>query len=610
MQTSAPDRQRIVLACGLLAILSFALHARVLGFGFVEFDDTTVLLAHPALYDETSFAASLKQIFVEAFPREEPLLIRDVSWALDARLFGFRNPFGYHLGNLLLNAANVVLLFVFLGRATGRWTFAGTTALLFSLLPVHVEPVAWVMGRKDLLSAFFLLAALVVQTFELAQTKAVRRRALYLATLLLTCLALLSKIAAMTAFVVLALHRILRDELAGPRAADGPFTWRRAVRTVVPSLLPHACASLAIVAWYQRRVAEFGVTGWRGSEPLDPAHLERVATFVPLVIGRYLRSIFLPGDLSAYHRWPHVEIALTPFELSAAFGLALVLLAGTLFACLRRRDLAFFVLSFLALLFPYFGFVFVDLWSADRYVYLASFAVVALAVEAGLALHAAGSPVRRAACLATLGLFALFSGSKTWQQQPAWRDAHSLWTHEASLAEPSLLALHAVARIEVDAAERSRSPQERARHIAAAHAGIERAFARDRALGRQPTGYATSEALQLARLHSLLGRLAGLEGAPLEKQIEHHLAAHASAPNRASAYRLAELHLALANRASGSERDRLVRRSLAYFVEYVEKSSRDPETLARNLSLLTRYYEEPHPGLRGEILAARRTLAR
>lgn len=609
MQTSETVRQRIVLACGLLAILNLALHVRVLGFGFVEFDDTTVLLAHPMLYDETSFVASLRQIFVEAFPREEPLLVRDVGWALDARLFGFRNPFGYHLGNLVLNAANVVLLFVFLGRATGRWGLAGGTALLFSILPVHVEPVAWVMGRKDLLSAFFLLAALVVQTLELAEPRGTRRRTLYLATLLLTCLALLSKIAAMTAFVVLALHRIFRDELAETRPSAGPFDLRRAARAAFPSMVPHALLSLAIVVWYQRRVAEFGVTGWRGPGPLDPAHLENVATFVPLVIGRYLLSILLPGDLSAYYRWPHVEIPLTGLQLAGSFVIAASLVAGTAFVCLRHREIAFFALSFLVLLAPYFGLVFVDLWRADRYVYLASFAVIAIVLRSGVELHRSGGPARRAFCIVALCAFATFSTVKTWKLEPAWRDARSLWTHEASLAEPSLMALHAVARLEVDAAERSTTPEERARHIEAARAGIERGFARDRALGRQASGYATSEVLQLARLHSLRGRLGALEGEPLEAQIEHHLTAHQLAPNRAAAYRLAELHLALANRASGPERDRLVRRSLGYFVEYVESSGRDPETLGRNLALLSRYYERPFPGLREEFLAARRTIA-
>lgn len=124
MQSPISERQKLVVACVGLVALNFALQARVLGFGFVDFDDTTVLLAHPNLYDPTSLVASMRQIFVEAFPREEPLLFRDLSWAIDARLFGLQNPIGFHLGNILLNAANAVLLYLFLARATGRATVA------------------------------------------------------------------------------------------------------------------------------------------------------------------------------------------------------------------------------------------------------------------------------------------------------------------------------------------------------------------------------------------------------------------------------------------------------------------------------------------------------
>jgi hypothetical protein len=141
-------RHETALAALGLALLSLALYARAAGFDFVNFDDPTVLLAHPQLYDETSFLASLSQIFFESFPREEPLLLRDVSWALDARVFGFQNPLGYHLGNVLFNAANVALLFLFLARATRRFGLSLAVAGVFAVLPVHVEPVSWVWGAR------------------------------------------------------------------------------------------------------------------------------------------------------------------------------------------------------------------------------------------------------------------------------------------------------------------------------------------------------------------------------------------------------------------------------------------------------------------------------
>ena len=58
--------------------------------------------------------------------------------------------------------------------------------------------------------------------------------------------------------------------------------------------------------------------GWRGRGPLDPQHLATVVTFMPLVIGGYLRSLVWPSQLSAFYRWPHVEIALTAARSSRA----------------------------------------------------------------------------------------------------------------------------------------------------------------------------------------------------------------------------------------------------------------------------------------------------
>ena len=322
--------------------------------------------------------ASLSQIFFESFPREEPLLLRDVSWAIDARVFGFQNPLGYHLGNVLLNAANVALLFLFLARATRRFGLSLAVAGVFAVLPVHVEPVSWVMGRKDTLSAFFVLAALLAQSYELDEPDARRRRQLYLATLLCTCLALVAKIAAMPCFVLLALHRIFYPYLDGRRAPDAPIGVLRTLRAAIPPVLPHAVLTVAIVAWYQAAVAEYGVTGWRGRGPLDPEHLANVAAFTPLVIGSYWKSLVWPAQLSVFYRWPHVEIPLTGLEQFASVAIALAIVAALVYCCLRRRDLAFYLLAFLALLLPYLNVVYVDIWRANRYVYLASFCALAV----------------------------------------------------------------------------------------------------------------------------------------------------------------------------------------------------------------------------------------
>ena len=83
-----------------------------------------------------------------------------LSHMLDAQIFGLR-PWGHHLTNLLFHLANALILFGVLRHLTGAlMRRTGLVAALFALHPLHVESVAWVSERKDVLSAFFFLLTL------------------------------------------------------------------------------------------------------------------------------------------------------------------------------------------------------------------------------------------------------------------------------------------------------------------------------------------------------------------------------------------------------------------------------------------------------------------
>ena len=82
-----------------------------------------------------------------------------MSHMLDCQWFGLR-PGGHHLTSVLLHAANTVLLFVVLRRMTGALWRSAVVAALFALHPLHVESVAWVAERKDVLSTFFVMLTL------------------------------------------------------------------------------------------------------------------------------------------------------------------------------------------------------------------------------------------------------------------------------------------------------------------------------------------------------------------------------------------------------------------------------------------------------------------
>jgi hypothetical protein len=201
---ASQSAHRLAAHAGGLGIVS-----SVVWYGFVYYDDVRILQDHPELYGQANLSADLQAIFVTCFPREEPLLLRDVTWALDSRVFGFGNAFGYHLGNVLLHGIVVALMFAFLLGTTRRYGFALAVSTAYLVLAIHTEPVVWIMGRKDILSALFMLLALCAQTRRLTTERGPARSGWYVATLaFVSCAGCLSKISVLTFPLVLFLHAI------------------------------------------------------------------------------------------------------------------------------------------------------------------------------------------------------------------------------------------------------------------------------------------------------------------------------------------------------------------------------------------------------------------
>lgn len=590
---------------GMLVVFSLALFARAADFDFVDFDDRRVLLSHPNLFNEVSFAASLSAIFIDYFPREEPLLLRDVTWALDARIFGLANPVGFHLGNVVLNALNVGLLFILIRRWTADLWVAGIVASLFAVLPVHVEAICWAMGRKDLLAAFFMLLGLLAQTAELSSDTSKQRGLFRAWVFACTVCALLSKASSVAFVLVLGLHRILHRSLVRKQAsvtASSPETIPRFVVAMAPPLL----ATIAFVFWYQGILSAWGILENDSPGPLDPIHLQNVATFIPLIFGRYLLSLAGVVELSMFYRWPHVAIPLSGMELLASGLIAVAFVAGLVVLWMRRRDLFFYALASLALLAPYTGLQYVGFWAADRYLYLASAFVLAAAVIP--LVEWARSDSRARFALVTLGVgWMLMSGVQTWLQQEVWRNNESLWSYEAYREQPSLLSIQALAKHYLKQAEVEREPKRRLQWITRAEGEIARGFARQQELGLQATPYKIRETLHEGRLHYLQGRVKQLQGAPAQEQLVHFRRAFQIAPDRLTAMMISGGLFEMATRVDDQgTRRALFEESFDLFMIFVEMGHRDPKRLAQSRELLARNYEGRFPFLEDRIAEAKR----
>ena len=153
----AAPRLPIWLIALLLALLTIALYWPTTGHDFINFDDPNYVTSYPHVLGGLTWGSAGWAFTTMFFGLWHPLTW--ISHMLDCQCFGLR-PGGHHLTGLLLHAANTLLLFVVLHRMTGaRWRSA-IVAALFALHPLHVESVAWVSERKDVLSTFFVMLTL------------------------------------------------------------------------------------------------------------------------------------------------------------------------------------------------------------------------------------------------------------------------------------------------------------------------------------------------------------------------------------------------------------------------------------------------------------------
>lgn len=429
-------RQRNLLTALLLALAAWAFYFPSIHYGWVYFDDVRVLQIHPELYGQASLAADFKAIFVTYFPREEPLLMRDVSWALDSRIFGFGNPLGYHLGNVVLHGVVVALMFLFLFGTTRRYSFALATTAAYLLLAVHTEPVSWIMGRKDILSALFMLLALCAQTRRLSTENAGAKFGWYGVTFICFVIALLSKISVLTFPLVLFLHATFFPYLRGERAPDAPYFQKHGLLREILLFVPALAVSGVVYHWYQRTLTEMGVLD-RGYTAHGVAHLWNLLMVNPLVFWLYLRQLFFPCYLSVLYASPALRTVYPAGQIVIALATAAIVIGIGICLFRRRKDIFFYYAAFFVLMVPYLNLLYSGIWLADRYVYFSSFCILAIAVTVAQAAFRNGQSLLRMIALIACILFAGMNLYQKISYEPAWRNGETLWSYHITLPHPN-----------------------------------------------------------------------------------------------------------------------------------------------------------------------------
>jgi len=416
------------LGVGLILLVLIA-YIPALRAGFV-WDDDRYVTENPTLRT----LDGLRRIWFElgAVPQYYPL-VHTTFW-IEYHLWQL-SPLGYHLDNILLHALNAILLWILLRRLSvpGAWV----AAAIFALHPVHVESVAWITERKNVLSGFFYLSALLayLRFFGLGdapENKSEGQGGFYLLAFILFTCALLSK--TITCFLPGVILLLLWWQ-------RGRLRWRE-VYKLIPLFALGAGLGLLTVWMEKYRVGALG-------EEWTLSFIDRT-----LIAGRALW--FYAGKLL----WPHQLTFIYPrWQIDSGiwwqclFPLAAVAVIVALWLLRRRMGKAplVAVLYFVGMLIPALGFfaVYPMQYSfvADHFQYLASIGLIGLGVAAittyfkrvGLL----KKPIIYIACTTLL----LILGVLTWRQGHIYKDLETLWRDTLTKNPSAWIAHHNLANV-------------------------------------------------------------------------------------------------------------------------------------------------------------------
>lgn len=415
------------LLVAALALLTVAVYARVGGFDFVNLDDPLYVYQNEQVKEGLGWAGIAWAFSTFHASNWHPLTW--LSHMADVELFGV-NAGAHHLVNLLLHLANTLLLFALLVTTTRAFYRALFVAALFALHPLHVESVAWVSERKDLLSALFFMLTL------LAYCRYVKHRttAGYLLVAALFALGLMAKPMLVTLpFVLLLLDFWPLARLEGVTAeADSRGKWKRLRPLLLEKIPLLLLSTLSCMVTFVAQKRGDAIAG--SSESLL---LQDFGNAFQAYFG-YIRKMVWPADLAV--QYPFVPEGVT---FAKAGGSFLFIAAVTVLSFRLARRFPYLLagwLWYLGMMVPVVGFLRVGEQSmADRYTYLPLIGLFMMVVWGCSDGAAMGRIPKKAARLGGAALLC-FLTAITVMAVGYWRDTQTLFSRAIEVTDRNWIA--------------------------------------------------------------------------------------------------------------------------------------------------------------------------
>ncbi|MGB5217556.1 MAG: glycosyltransferase family 39 protein, partial [Smithella sp.] len=414
-KTKISSREQNLIIYVLLAAVTLAVFWQVNHYGFV-FDD--VVYVNENYHLQTGLTLEgIRWAFSTTYAEFwHPLTW--LSLLLDYQLFG-SNAGGYHMTNLILHILSTLLLFGLFNRMTGALWKSVFVAALFALHPLHVESVAWIAERKDVLSAFFWMLTLCLYVYY-TEKPAVKRYLLVLASFVF---ALMSK----PMVVTLPLIMILLDYWPLKRfesRKSNLFLWQ--LKEKSPFFVLSAFFSLiTIYSRYMPYGKDFHI-------PLS----SRISNAI-IALMTYLEKTFWPHDLSAFYPFP----AQIP-DWNILGAVSIVLITSILVMMMVNRLPFLFVgwLWYIITIAPVLGVIKVgDFSMADRFHYIPSIGI-AIMIAWGMPSLMKSENIIKKILFPTGIIFLAFMALITWRQCGYWKNNKELFSHALKVTKDNYVA--------------------------------------------------------------------------------------------------------------------------------------------------------------------------
>lgn len=420
------------LTCLFLIVVTFAVYWQVSNHQFVNYDDGRYITENPHVK-----AGLTREGIAWAFTAMHVGNWHPLTWLshmLDVQLFGL-HPGAHHLVNVLFHATNTVLLFLLLLRMTGAYWQSSFVAALFALHPLHVESVAWVAERKDVLSAFFWILTLLFYDRYVKHQGRIR----YLLTLCTFALGLMSKPMLVTLPFVLFLMdywplgrlRLGRTSLPvqqGLELTDQKSLPFRLILEKIPFLALSVASSIVTMYAQHKGGAVASITA-------VPFTFRAVNALWAYVL--YIGKMLWPLHLAVIYPLPPTMTILQ--GLSSGMLVAVISVLTVLSA---KRHPYFLVgwLWYIMTLVPVIGLVQVGRQSiADRYTYIPLIGLFIM-IAWGIQIIVGDSRYRRVALSTVAGFILLAFAACTWLQLRYWKDSITLFSHAVKTIDNNYIA--------------------------------------------------------------------------------------------------------------------------------------------------------------------------